>query len=395
MRIAEPGERRYGAPGGDRPALVAQRAHGRELVGDRDPQVDAARRRRGVDQLASASRALAVDLGRAGDDGVVPQPDGEPLDEAADPARGRATGGPRPARASSRRRPRRPAGGRDRATSRPSARPPSARGRRPACATACRRRARGGRPRSRARRPASTARSSFARAASNADAARVVPARRDHHGARRARRRSASGIIPRSSTATGTSRRPSARARSSTPGPARVLDGHGVAGSEVGAEDALDRVERTVERGHARRRHAVRDERRGRRPRRARAAPARRRTAAAAPSIGAGRQPGPAAAPGPGCRSRGRAPRRAPRAKSNRGARGGRSATRSPLRGRETTTPAPPQVGDRRRDRRRAHPERAGHAPHRRQRLARPQLAGARSPPPRSRAISLAPEPCG
>ena len=45
--------------------------------------------------------------------------------------------------------------------------------------------------------------------------------------------------------------------------PARVLDGDGVAGGEVGGEHALDRVERPVDRADARRRDAVGGERRG------------------------------------------------------------------------------------------------------------------------------------
>ena len=169
-------------------------------------------------------------------------------------------------------------------------------------------------------------------------AARVVAARRDHHGARL---RGGERVGEHPALVDGHGDEPQAeRARQvEHAGPARVLDGDGVAGREVGGEDALDRVERAVERAHARRRHAV-----GRRkpPWRASASSGSTGSApysrcGASMSRSAAAEVGSSAGSGlPVARSRAPA---GTAASSNRERTGGRSATRSPLRGRETTTP--------------------------------------------------------
>ena len=268
---------------------------------------------------------------------------------------------------------------------RPSAPSPSARGRRSACATAA------------------------------GDGAEVVVLDDEHvgaveHGAQlaRARRHRAprrDGFCPRGVTTTARAparcgggervrehaarrppppapgRRPSARTRSSTPGKPGSSTAIASPRREVGGEHALDAVERAVDHAQARRVDAVGGERRAgdaaqlgqtgslavqaRRRRRARAARRARRAA------GRGR----------GCRSaRSRTPVGHAAAGEARRS-GGRSATRVPLRGRETTMPAPPQVGERGRDGGRAHAR--GWPPARAPRAAarRAPAARRRSPP--------------
>ena len=122
-------------------------------------------------------------------------------------------------------------------------------------------------------------------------------------------------------------------------GPARILDGDGVAGGEVGREHPLDPVERAVDRAQAPHRHTVgRQRRAGDRGQLGQHRLVRRRCGAGASSAcRAGSRAGSSATSGlPVTRSR--APSGTdPAARAGRS--GGRSATRVPLRGRETTTP--------------------------------------------------------
>ena len=136
--------------------------------------------------------------------------------------------------------------------------------------------------------------------------------------------------------------------------PARVLDGQQVAGGELRREHALDPVERAVDHHDPLGGHAVGDERAARQRREVgvdgwlAVEPLGVGRTAAGPGGAAGRAAGSGAgAAGPGASAgsglpsaRSRVPARAADARRAREElRGGRSATRVPERGRETTTP--------------------------------------------------------